>query len=175
MSLGSRVVIRTFLISAAVALVALIWASGSILISLREHLLHGSNVHFQQFNVDLPPLWRTDSGPHQAKGLHLERAAFGTYKTEHLIIDYGADSTNTRADDWQRATLLKHSESSKETDYEGEVVSTVHHIFYCVKRDEFDISPVDLNCKAGNGEWVFAYYGSREHLGEARRILSSLK
>jgi hypothetical protein len=103
----------------------------------------------------------------------LGRATFGTYETQHLIIDYDLDGNGSGAEEWQRATLLKHSESSSGAHYEGEVVSTKHYVFYCVKRDETEPSPVDLTCKAG--KWNVVYYGDQEYLNEARSILASLQ
>jgi hypothetical protein len=175
MTFQSRIFIRVVFVFGAVVLITLVWASGSILISLKEHLLHGSHTQVQQISVDLPLLWRVDSGPHQAKGLHLGRARFGTYETEHLVIGFDVDRKDFSADEWQRVTLLKHAESPGGAHYKGEVVPTKHYIFYCVKRDETELSPVDLTCETTTSDLKFVYYGGQEHLGEARSILSSLQ
>jgi len=175
MTFRSRAFIRAIFSFCALALVAIVWASGSVLTSLKEHVLHGSQIHFQQLSVDLPLLWRVDKGPHRAEGLHLGRAIFGTYETEHLIIGYDAERNSLSPDEWQRVTLLKHSESSSGAHYTGEVIPTKHYVFYCVRRDEAELSPVDLTCKAENGDLNFVYYGGQEYLSEARSILASLQ
>ena len=173
MNLRSRIVVRVVLILGALLLACFIGASGSMLISLKQHLLSGSIIHVQQSGVDLPPLWRIDKSQHRAKGLHLGRATFGTYEMQHLIIDFDVDGNSSSAEDWQSATLQKHPESSNGAHYKGEVIPTQHYIFYCVERDEVELSPVDLTCKAGR--WNVVYYGGPEYLSEVRSILSSLQ
>jgi hypothetical protein len=175
MSLRSRIFIRTSLILGAIVLTAFMWASGSILISLKEHFLHGPHIRIRQSSVDLPALWRVDNGPHRAQGLHLGRATFGTYETQRLIIDYELDGSSPGAEEWQRATLARHPGSSSGAHYEGEVMPTKYYVFYCVKRDDAETSQVDFTCKAGTEKWSFDYYGGQEYLDEVRGIVGSLR